>query len=60
MHHKLWRELPNLTRGLRILTVLPIILLGNSPVLSSSQGAAATPITQADIPLVIDQPGQSS
>jgi parallel beta-helix repeat protein len=52
MPRKQWRRLPKPVRGLTALVGLSIIMLG------STGSVAPTPITQADIPLIIDQPGR--
>ena len=54
MPRKQWRRLPKPTRGLTALVGLSMILLGSNAPLGSNSGMAATPITQADIPLTID------
>jgi parallel beta-helix repeat protein len=57
MPQKQWRNVPKPIRGLTGLIALSIILLGSNALLGSNSGLSATPITQADIPLIIDQPG---
>lgn len=52
MRYDVSRKLPQARAGAAVLAGLWIILLGAGP----AQGA--TPITQADIPLVIDKPGK--
>jgi parallel beta-helix repeat protein len=58
MPQEQWRSLPKPMRGLTALVGLSIILLGSDALRGSNSGMAATPITQTDIPLVIDQPGR--
>jgi hypothetical protein len=52
MRYNMSRKLSQTRAGVVVLVGLWIALLGAGP----AQGA--TPITQADIPLVIDQPGR--
>ena len=58
MPQKQWQSLPKSIRGLTALVGLSMILLGSNALLGSNSGMSATPITQADIPLIIDQPGR--
>ncbi|MET0166478.1 MAG: hypothetical protein ABW318_15925, partial [Vicinamibacterales bacterium] len=58
MPQKQRRSLAKSMRGLTALVGLSFILLGSNTLLGNNTGMAATPITQADIPLIIDQPGR--
>ena len=57
MPQEQWRSVPKPIRGLTVLVGLSMIVLGSNALLGSNSGMSATPITQADIPLIIDQPG---